>query len=234
MKKALRLAVVLLIFSLLLSMPAFATGKEEPVLLTGQGDKFDTNPVYTPKNIGFPDVSVTDWFYDAVQYVSTNGVMIGVDTGEFAPDAQMTRAMVVTVLARLSNADINTVTESGFEDVPFDSWHGKYVGWAKQNGIVNGTSPTTFCPEDTVTREQVCVMLSNFLDLHNLSTSNVPRPSFADEADISYWAKLAVLRLQYAGIINGRGDNNFSPKDSTTRAEFAQIVTNSNLASIIK
>ncbi len=247
MKFTIRMISVLLILSLLSSVSVFAQNTGIPVSelsdIENDGEITSDDSENTDeeteeneqfKTASFPDVLITDWFYEAVQYAYTNGVMIGIDTGEFAPESEMTRAMVVTVLARLAGADIDVIEDSGFEDVPVTSWHAKYIGWAKTNEIVKGMSETEFCPDNKVTREQVCVMLSNFLDLLNLSTANRPQPHFNDEAEISDWAIDAVLRLQYAGIVNGREDNNFDPKASTTRAEFAQIVYNSNLANIVK
>ncbi len=184
--------------------------------------------------IVFEDVKYGDWYYDAVQYVSTNSVMVGISDSRFDPDGAMTRAMVVTVLARLAGAKTDVLVRSSFEDVSFDSWYGLSVEWAKQNGIVKGVSETQFKPLLPVTREQVCLMLSNYFDFLGLSTSNAQKEAFADEQQISPWALDAVIRLQRAGIVNGMENNNFVPRGGCTRAAFAQIVYNSNLASITK
>ena len=188
----------------------------------------------------FTDVQYGSWYYDAVMYTAENEVMNGVVDDCFAPETELTRAMVVTVLARLANAKTDVATTPSFEDVSFDTWYGLSVEWAKQNGIVKGVSETKFEPETNVTREQVCVMLSNFLDYLDLSTANTPKEDFADKDSISSWAIDAVLRLQYAGIVNGQTEEIdgteqyiFNPLGNTTRAEFAQIVYNSNLANVV-
>lgn len=184
--------------------------------------------------ISFTDVTATDWYYDAVNYVNECKAMNGVGDNLFEPNNKMTRAMVVTVLARLANAKTDVLVTSSFEDVSFDTWYGLSVEWAKQNGIVNGVSETKFEPDTEITREQMCVMISNYLDYKNLSTPNTPKDKFADEDSISKWAYEAVQRLQYAGIVNGKDDNMFEPQGGATRAEFAQIIYNSRLGTIIE
>lgn len=183
-------------------------------------------------NINFSDVKYGDWYYEAVDYVNEYEIMIGISETEFKPDTEMTRAMAVTVLARLAHADTESITESTFEDIDIKKWYGPCVEWARTVGIVKGVSETEFKPDGILTREQVCLMLSNFFDYLKLSTSNAEKESFADEDEISDWARSAVIRMQRAGIVNGRTDNNFEPQGSCKRAEFAQIVLNSSLAQL--
>lgn len=181
---------------------------------------------------GFTDIDRDKWYYEAVEYVYSNGVMVGVTNTEFAPDMSTNRAMVVAVLARLAAADLSDCTETEFADVKADSWYGPSVIWAQKNGIVYGLDNTTFAPMAEITREQMCVMLSNFLDFMGLSTRNTTVEPFADVDEISSWAVADVERLQKANIVSGKADNLFDPKGNATRAEIAQIILSSSLADI--
>ena len=179
--------------------------------------------------INFTDVDKDKWYYEAVDYVYTNGVMVGVTKTEFAPDGNTNRAMVVAILARLAKADC---TETDFVDVSVDSWYGKSVIWAQKNGIVAGVDKTHFKPMDDITREQMCLMLSKFLDFMKLSTPNRTVEPFSDIDKVSSWALSAVERLQKAGIVSGKENNTFDPQGDATRAEIAQIILSSRLADI--
>lgn len=182
----------------------------------------------------FDDVSPADWFYDAVKYVSSNDVMVGVAETEFSPDSELTRGMAVTILSRIYGADVSGFTQTSFIDVDMSKYYGAHIAWSEQNGIVHGMTETEFCPNDFMTREQACVLLSNFFDFCELSTRNTQVSSFADEDKIGKWALDAVLRMQRGGIVNGRPDNTFDPKGHITRAEFAQIIYNTNLIKLLK
>ena len=181
----------------------------------------------------YKDVAADDWFYDAVVYVSDKNVMNGVGNLEFSPKTELTRGMAVTVLSRICGDDVSEYTESPFNDVKMEKYYGRHIAWAKANGVVSGMSETVFEPDSFITREQVCVMLSNFLDFRNLQLRNNEREEFADADSIAGWAKDAVTRLHRGGMINGRDDGTFDPKGYVTRAEFAQILYNSNLVSVV-
>lgn len=196
-----------LLLCLLLSVSAFAVGE-------------------------FTDVDKDKWYYEAIEYVYKNGVMVGITNTEFEPNTTTNRAMVVAVLARLAKADLSECTKSDFVDVEVDSWYGKSVVWAHKNGIVAGIDKTHFDPMEDITREQMCVMLSNYLDFMSLSTPNPSVEPFADIDEVSSWAVEAVERLQRADIVSGKENNIFDPKGDATRAEIAQIILSSRLADI--
>lgn len=180
----------------------------------------------------FTDVSEEVWYYNAVKYVYENNVMVGITETEFEPDTPTNRAMVVAVLARLAGADFEGCDSTDFEDVDVDAWYGKSVVWAQKNGIVAGMSATEFAPFQNITREQMCVMLSKYLDYIDIATPAPDVQAFSDVDKISAWAVDDVVRLQKAGIVNGKDNNVFDPQGVATRAEIAQIVRSSNLADI--
>ena len=107
----------------------------------------------------FIDVAPNAWYKDAVQYANDNGLMTGVSANEFAPEATTTRAMIVSILARLEG--VTTAQAAGFADVN-DEWYATAVNWAANVGVVNGYEDNTFRPNQPITREQLAAILMNY------------------------------------------------------------------------
>ncbi len=182
-------------------------------------------PIGTAWQSPFNDIRRTDWFYDSIKYVFDKGYMSGISNSEFAPAISLTRGMMVTILGKLYGADIAEKI-SGFSDVNKTAYYSSYVAWAAENGIVNGTGGTKFQPDRSITREEMAVMFANYIKAMNLSvpaTNNIS-VKFADDKDISSWAKEAVHLMQALGLINGKGGNRFDPKGTATRAEIAAVI----------
>ena len=119
----------------------------------------------------FVDVTGEDWFCPAVEYVVEAGLFQGTAPDRFSPAGPMTRGMFVTVLGRAVQAEGEGAGPSPFEDVAEDAYYAPYVAWAAGAGVVNGTSPTTFSPEEQVTREQMAVMLYQYGQAYDLDVS---------------------------------------------------------------
>ncbi|MBR6916236.1 MAG: S-layer homology domain-containing protein, partial [Clostridia bacterium] len=113
------------------------------------------------QEISFTDVTEKDWFYNSVKRAYTLGLMEGVSDTEFAPNANMSRAMAVTVIYRDSDKQFSGAS-SGFDDVAEGKWYSKAVAWARENGIVNGRTADLFVSEGNVTRAEFAVMLDRF------------------------------------------------------------------------
>lgn len=152
----------------------------------------------------FSDVPAGSWYYDAVAYVSENGLMNGVDAGTFDPNGTLTRAMVWTILARLEGVD----TEGGA------SWYAKAQAWAMESGVSDGEDPM-----GAITREQLVTMLWRY--------SGAPGVEFLltapDAGKISSWAMDAMRWAVSEGIIEGDETGAVNPTGSATRAEAAAI-----------
>ena len=101
----------------------------------------------------FADTPEGAWYYDAVSYVYANGLMGGVSATAFAPDANMTRAMLVTILWRMEGGPVVNCLMP-FNDVKGGAWYAEAVRWAASEGIVTGVSGTIFAPNAEITREQ--------------------------------------------------------------------------------
>ena len=178
---------------------------------------------FTNGTLPFTDVRESDWFYDDVVFAYENGLFAGTSDTTFTPNASMTRAMLVTVLYRLEGQPaVNG--RSGFSDVTFNSYYEDAVTWAANNGIVNGTSTSTFSPNSNVTREQMAAILYRYAQYKKDNTSaSSSLNSFSDHASVSGYA---VTPLQWAvaeKLVNGSAGK-LMPTGNATRAQVAAIL----------
>ena len=164
----------------------------------------------------YGDVSKDSYYYDAVQWASNKGITNGVADGVFAPEWVCTRGQIVTFLWRASGSPAPKATELPFTDVAADAYYAQAVLWAVENGITNGTSETTFSPDQTCTRAHAVAFL------YRMSGSPAAAGStFSDVAADAYY-RAAVAWAVEKGITNGTSGTTFSPDDTCTRG---QIVT---------
>lgn len=181
-----------------------------------QGDAAVTLP--------FTDVAKTDKYYPSIEYVYRNGLFSGVSATKFAPESDLTRAMFVTVLGRLCEVDTAKYPGGDFTDVPAGQWYTSYVGWASENGIVNGVGDGKFAPNNALTREQMAKIAAFCaIKLTGKNTVTASALTFADSHSISSWAYESVKYCVEYGLIDG-GSENFRPQDTATRAEAAEII----------
>ena len=166
----------------------------------------------------FIDVPQSHWANEAVGYVYENDLMNGVSATMFQPGGSLTRAMFVTILGRMAGAEEES-GESGFADVPAGSWYAPYVNWAAANGIVNGTSATTFDPNTTISRQDMAVMLYNYTQHFGVQLDQKTVTAFTDEGSVAAYALPAVQALHRAGVINGMPDGSFQPYATATREQ---------------
>lgn len=171
----------------------------------------------------FHDVRDDAWFYNFVNSAYTFDLFDGTTSTTFSPETSMTRAMFVQVLANLENADLTGYTKSHFQDVADGQWYAAAVEWAANNGIVSGTGEDRFDPNVSLTREQMIVMLSNYMDFKGLELPQSQTRRFADEDEISPWALEAVQALHGINIVTGKGNNVFDPQGTASRAEVATV-----------
>ena len=167
----------------------------------------------------FEDVAEKDWFYDAVAYVCDNGLMNGTGKTTFGPGVPTTRAMIVTILYRLSGEP--DAIQADFTDVPEGQWYSKAVAWAAENGIAGGYGDGRFGPNDLITREQLAAMLYRFGG-SPLTTGDVS--GFRDAGEIGSYALDALRWAAEQNIISGKSGGLLDPKGQATRAEVAAIL----------
>lgn len=171
----------------------------------------------------FTDVSESDWFCNAVKFAFEKGITSGVSDTEYAPQGKVTRAQFITMLCRAYN--IPEMTGDNFADCG-DTWYTGYLAAAKQMGISNGVGDNMFAPDKEITREEMVALIYNYLKSVGEINGESDKTSFADDSDISDWAKAAVAYAAENGIVNGKDENKFDPKGNATRAELAQIFFN--------
>ena len=178
----------------------------------------------------FTDVT-KNWAYPGIQYCVTHGIMGGMGDGTFAPTGTTTRAQIVQILYNLEGTPAVSGT-TPFTDLTAN-WYKPAILWAYQNNVVAGTSPTTFDPDQPVTREQIAVILTQYM-FHVLKMNRTWTPAdlstFPDGAQVSSWAKEAMQDAVALGLINGTKASDgvvyLDPQGSAARQQVATILMN--------
>ena len=171
----------------------------------------------------FADLTSGSWYYDGVHCALENGLMTGTSARTFAPDRPVTRAMLVTILWRLTGEPYGRV--SPFEDVLPGSWYAQAVSWAYDKGIVTGVTATSFQPGAPVTREQLCAILCRYAALTGKNTAaSASLDAFTDRAQVSAYAEASVRWALQAGLLTGVGDGRLAPRSGATRAQLAVLL----------
>ena len=165
------------------------------------------------------------WAADNILFAASRGLLSGTSDTTFSPDTGMTRGMFVTALGRLAGINPDSYQTGKFTDVKADAYYAPYVNWAAQTGIVEGVTATTFAPDTNINREQMAVIMKNYAaKLGYDLPQTLKAVTFADNTQISSWAKDAVKSMQQAGILAGKVNNRFDPKGTATRAEVATVL----------
>ena len=190
------------------TQPTRPTEPDEPDI----PDEPDTPDVPDTPDIpdpGYVDVPAAAWYYDAVAYAADKGLMTGTESGAFAPELTTTRAMIWTILGRMSGASV-----SGGEP-----WYALAQSWAVSSGVSDGSDP-----DSKITREQLAAMLYRYAGQPELLDSELAGLSgYADHNDVSSYAYRAMAWAVSRGIINGIGDS-LAPQGLATRAQVAAML----------
>ena len=169
----------------------------------------------------FTDVPANHWAVAAIQYVYDNGLMTGISANEFAPEATTTRAMIVSMLARLEN--VTSAESAGFSDVSDGDWYATAVNWAATEGIVSGTGEGDFSPNAAITREQLAAMLMNYAAYKGEDVSaRADLSAYTDQP--SAWATETMQWAVAEGLISGVTADQLQPQGNATRAQVAAIL----------
>ena len=168
----------------------------------------------------FLDIAPNAWYKDAVQYAYAGGLMTGVSANEFAPEQTTTRAMIVSMLARLEG--VESANNAGFADVS-NEWYATAVNWAANVGVVNGYEDSTFRPNTAITREQLAAILMNYAQYKGQDVSSrADLNGYTDQP--STWATEAMQWAVAEGLITGVTNDELQPQSSATRAQVAAIL----------
>ena len=169
----------------------------------------------------FIDIAPDAWYKDAVQYAYDQGLMTGTSATTFEPEATTTRAMIVSILARLEG--VTTAQAAGFADVDDNDWYATAVNWAASVGVVNGYEDNTFRPNTAITREQLAAILMNYAAYKGEDVSaRADLSTYTDQP--STWAEEAMSWAVAEGLISGVTNTELQPQGNATRAQVAAIL----------
>lgn len=179
-----------------------------------------------PSAADFLDVPENAWYYDAVDYVVSHGLLSGSARSTFSPNQQLTRAMLAQTLYNIAGQPDSTI--SHYDDVPQEHWSYTAVSWASSQGIMAGISSKQFAPDQSLTRQEMALTL--FLYAQNNKISTTQRSDlngYADEGSVASWARTAMEWAVSEGLLAGRTSGNtkvLDPTGKVTRAEFAAVL----------
>jgi hypothetical protein len=173
----------------------------------------------------FKDVSVNDWYYNAVKYTYFNKIISGYNSTTFAPNDKVTRGMIVTILYRMEGSP-NNDGKSRFTDVNSSEWYAKAVKWAVNNGIVHGYDGTNrFGPNDNIIRQDLAGILRNYAKYKKKNVNvTADLTKFKDYKKVDSYANASVQWAVGKGVITGNTDGTLAPKGNATRAEAAAMI----------
>ncbi|WZL73661.1 S-layer homology domain-containing protein [Clostridiaceae bacterium 35-E11] len=182
----------------------------------------------TPEKVKhhFKDIEM-HWAKTSIENMASLGIVSGIDENNFAPELQVTRSQMVTFIVKLLNMDTTVKANMPFADVANDAWYHDFIKAAYHAKLINGTSPDTFDPNASVTREQMMVMVINALKFKNMLTEEGNQTNlekFQDQNKLSSWAVEAMHIAVEKGLIKGRTENTLAPDGVATRAEAITII----------
>ena len=170
----------------------------------------------------FQDLQPGAWYSEAIAYVYALGLMQGVAEGEFAPNANLSRAMLAQIIYNMAGQP-ETSANSSFADVADNVWYSKAISWANAQGVVTGYSAAEFAPNAEITREQMIVMLWRYA---GQPATSWQQADFPDWPQSSAYARQAICWAAECGLIKGHSDGTLRPQATATRAEAAQVLQN--------
>jgi len=194
------------------------------------GSKCNLTPVKSEGFDGrFIDVKPKDWFAAAVSFAVERGLFGGVSANSFAPNTDMSRAMLVTVLWRMEGQPA-PAGGNPFNDVPENTWYTTPVIWAYERGIVGGVGNGKYAPDNTVTREQMATILYRYsVDKGYDLEKSAGIANFPDTDEVSAYAVDAYSWARTQGIVDGMGKGDgkiyLNPRGYATRAQVATMLT---------
>ena len=186
-------------------------------------------PVFAADVSDFTDVKTDAWYYEAVDFVVSHGLFAGTTTSSFSPEQNVTRGMLVTILGRFAGIDAkdSAYQAQHFSDVSASEYYAPYISWAYLSNIVQGESPSTFGPNNAITRQDLVTILHRYAlrsgggDVSSTNSIN----SFPDKGKVAAYALQPMCWAVENDIVNGSGGL-LDPTGFATRAQVAQLFYN--------
>lgn len=184
-----------------------------------------TPAAITPTPAAFSDIQ-KHWASSSIKFVTDKKLFDGVSKGKFAPDATMTRGMLVTVLGRAYGVNVSDYNKkSSFLDVPESAYYAPYVVWASEKGVIKGSGNDKFLPNQAVKRGEMAVIIANYMKFigkdADISSTTL---NYADKASIPSWAINGVKLVTQKGLMTGTSGNRFDFNGLSTRAQVATVL----------
>ncbi|MGG1517692.1 S-layer homology domain-containing protein [Paenibacillus oryzisoli] len=164
----------------------------------------------------------THWAQKEVLAAANLGWMLGVATNRFAPEAKLTRAEAATIIVRALGLDKEKASSAAFLDVSVTHWASQAIGIAKQHGLMQGISDNVFAPDQTITREEMSMLLTRAL---KLSSPGIAAASKFKDVPAGSWSTEAIAAMSSKGLVDGFADGTFRPGAPLTRAEMAALLS---------
>jgi D-alanyl-D-alanine carboxypeptidase (penicillin-binding protein 5/6) len=177
--------------------------------------------------VPYYDVSRDDWFYSSVLFMYERGLLGGFPEDTYEPNAEMSRRMCAYILHLQAGLPESGSSRMAFTDVSADRQYAPAISWALESGVMMGYSENEFMPGDPLTREQLATVFYRLAGMSGEDMSAPPRVGlsiYADESDVSDWARNAMAWAIDAGIVVGTPDMELKPLDAATRAQFAAML----------
>lgn len=179
--------------------------------------------VYTEADL-FSDIENVSWAKTAITELGNKEIITGKEPGKFFPEDNISRAEFIKILVKAFNFDDETA-ECDFTDVVEEDWYYNYIAAALKNGLISGYTDDTFKPNNNITREEMAVVISKLLHkIHANISIDTDILQYSDKDDISSYALESVAAVTTLGIMGGMGNNMFSPKETTNRAQAAKVI----------
>lgn len=182
---------------------------------------------YSPLENVFRDVFPTDWYFDSVDKVAAEGIMLGTGEGCFSPADQVTRGQLATFLHRASReaSAVSSGDSHPFTDVPEGEYYTEAVAWAYENGIVTGYGDGTFQPDRKVSRQELAAVFIRYLRYKGVVSAQPEDVSgYTDAASIEEWAVEAVGAMTALELLKGDANGAFRPSAGASRGETAAVL----------
>ena len=170
---------------------------------------------------GFIDVCEGDWYYEDITKAAQYGLVNGMNNGIFSPNTNTTRAQAAKVLFEMAGGE-KVAYSDVFKDVKNTDWFAPAVLWAQKNNVVNGYEDHTFRPENSITRQDLTLILYRYLGCPKAGGEALA--AFADASDVAAYAKEAMQWAAETKLLGGYEDNTVRPYNNITRAELATII----------
>lgn len=198
-------------------------------LVNGETSLYDYSDIPVHDATNFSDVKRGSWYYISVYDLVSKGIINGKTATTYEPNGNITRGEFAKILATatLSEDQLNANYNGAAAFNDSNTWAKKYINWASAVGVVNGTGNGNYSPNAQITRQDMAVMIDRYAK--SVRNKTLPEKNaaitFSDDSQISTYAKTSVAAMQKAGIINGKGNNLFAPKENATRAEAAKMIS---------